>query len=351
MEKNTLLQPDLPLATLGAALGGEIKTSPETFQVTEIRPERPDGDGEHWILTIEKSGMSTEQVVDWLARACQCSRAAIGYAGLKDRWALAIQEFSVHLPKRELPDLTPLLPASLRILASARHRRKIRIGHLTGNHFRICLRGCHSDQARQQHAATTAAWIMRHGFPNYFGPQRFGRLGDNAQTGMAMLAGQRVQGNRKQRGLYLSAVRSELFNRVLANRLDGGYFTQLLDGDIAQLQGRSACFSVTTALVEHPRFAAGEIHPTGPLFGRDLMQPTGAPGDMEAHVAAAEAETIARLVDFAVQGERRALRVIPTDLSLAWEGDDLWFQFSLPRGSYATSLLREFMQSAHEKPW
>ncbi|MBF0137206.1 MAG: tRNA pseudouridine(13) synthase TruD [Magnetococcales bacterium] len=344
MEKNLLIQPDLPLATPGCSLGGEIKTTPETFQVTEIRPERPDGEGEHWILTIEKSGVTTEQVVDWLARACSCPRMAIGYAGLKDRWARATQEFSVHLPKRELPDLVPLQPPGVRLLAAARHRRKIRIGHLTGNHFRICLWGCQDTEAHQQRATAMAAWIIQHGFPNYFGPQRFGRQGDNAQTGMAMLAGQKVQGNRKQRGLYLSAVRSELFNRVLARRIQAGLFTRLLEGDIAQLQGRSACFAVTSADGEEPRFHAGEIHPTGPLFGRELLQPTGEPGAMEADVAAAEADILLRLSEFGVQGERRALRVIPADLVLAWEGSNLWLQFTLPRGAYATSLLREFMQ-------
>ncbi|MBF0178182.1 MAG: tRNA pseudouridine(13) synthase TruD [Magnetococcales bacterium] len=344
MEKNVLIQPDLPLASPGAGLGGEIKTTPETFQVTEIRPEQPDGNGEHWILTVERSGMTTEQVVDWLARSCASPRAAIGYAGLKDRWSLAVQAFSVHLPQRELPDLTPLLPAGLRILDAVRHRRKIRIGHLSGNHFRIFLSGAQCTPQHQEGAAMTAAWIKTYGFPNFFGPQRFGRAGDNVQNGLLMLAGEKTGGNRKQRGLYLSAVRSELFNQVLAKRLTTNRFTQLLDGDVAQLQGRSACFVVQSASLEQPRFAAGEIHPTGPLFGRSLLQPSGEPGNMEADIARTKAEAVTRLTEFSVQGERRALRVIPTDLTLTWEKKGLWLQFSLPRGAYATSLLREFMQ-------
>ncbi|MBF0624738.1 MAG: tRNA pseudouridine(13) synthase TruD [Magnetococcales bacterium] len=342
--KNAAIQPELPLATPGAGLAGEWKRDPADFQVTELRRDPPDGAGEHWVLTIEKIDLTTEMVAQWLARTFDRPLAAVGYAGLKDRWATTVQQFSIHVPgTAPLPDLATTVLPGLRILDAQRHQRKIRVGHLVGNRFRIRLRDCHSTPTHRQEAERVADALRHHGIPNWFGPQRFGRQEDNAAGGRLVLAGQLREKNRHRRGLLLSAVRSELFNRVLAERMHRGWFQRLLDGDVAQLEGRSACFSVSEAVVEQERFLRGDIHPTGPLFGSGLLRPEGEPGALEREVATLDAETVQALEQFGMKGDRRALRVIPKDLELTWEGGDLLLGFTLPKGTFATSLLREFL--------
>lgn len=322
-----------------------MRALPEDFQVEEWRPEPLSGDGEHWVVRIEKRGHNTDHVAQWLARACGVGREAVGFAGQKDRHALTIQDFSVHLPGRALPEgLADQAPEGVRLLETGRHRRKIRPGHLAGNRFRIRLRGC---RYRPEEAVATARRLTTEGVPNYFGPQRFGHDGGNVTHGREILAGARPQGgrhSRHQQGLYLSAVRSDLFNQVLAERIRAGLFQELLEGDVAMLAGRSACFRVEDLAAERPRFDTREILPTGPLYGRKLMAPTGRAGEMETAVAAAAGEVVAQLERAGLDGERRALILLPAGLELTWEGEDLLLAFTLPKGAYATVVLREFME-------
>ncbi|MBF0285584.1 MAG: tRNA pseudouridine(13) synthase TruD [Magnetococcales bacterium] len=330
-----------PLASPGGGLGGRLRESLEDFRVEELRPEPLSGEGEHWILRIEKRGLTTDQAAQWLAAACGCRREGIGHAGLKDRQGVTVQDLSVHLPGKSLPSLAP--PPGLTLLTVDRHHRKIRPGHLAGNRFVVRLRGVEGERGRGEEAA---AWLLRHGVPNYFGEQRFGRDGDNAAQGRRLLSGERMPRlDRHQRGILLSAVRSELFNDVLAERIRRGWFTRLLPGDVAQLEGRSACFRVEDAGVEGERFQRGEIHPTGPLFGKGLMSPTGEPGALEEAVGGTAAQTLAQLADAGLEGARRALRILPKGFEMAWEGEDLLLRFDLPRGAYATTLLRELRES------
>lgn len=334
-----------PLSGAGAGLGGVMRAEPEDFRVEEWRPEPLSGDGEHWVVRIEKRGHNTDHVAQTLARLCGVGREAVGFAGQKDRHAVTVQDFSIHLPGRGLPEgWAAALPEGVGVLEVGRHRRKIRPGHLAGNRFSIRLRDC---APRPDAARAVAERLLRHGAPNYFGPQRFGHEGGNVALGRALLAGIQVEGRRPtrhQRGMYLSAVRSELFNAVLAERIRAGWFQALLSGDVAMLAGRGACFRVEEVEAERPRFERGEIWPTGPLFGRKLMQPTGVPGEMEAAVAAEAGEVLAQLEGMGMEGERRALMMVPAGLTLTWEGRDVVFSFTLPKGGYATVVLREFME-------
>lgn len=349
-EKFETIQPELPRVSPGGGLAGQWKREPGDFRVEEVRPEPLTGEGHHWVFTIEKTGQTTDFVTRWLAESCGFKKREIGYAGLKDRQAVAIQDFSVPATGKEpLPDLAALVPEGVRILHVGRHRRKIRVGHLTGNRFKILVRGEFIDADIRQRAEAAMTWIARHGVPNWFGPQRFGWGGGNVAAGLDVLARGREatrRMDRLQRGLMLSAVRSEMFNVVLQRRVAGGWFTTLLDGDIAQLDGKSACFPVAVAGAEAERFVAGAIHPTGPLFGSGMMTPTGIPGELEAGVVAERGEVFEQMVAFGLEGARRAVRIIPREFSWEWCGEGVWLFFTLPKGAFATSLLRELMEES-----
>ncbi|MEO5364758.1 MAG: tRNA pseudouridine(13) synthase TruD [Magnetococcus sp. WYHC-3] len=345
-EIDAIFQPELPVAWPRLGLGGTIKSVPEDFRVEEWRPVPPEGAGPHLVLRVEKRALTTDQAAHLLAQALGVPRDGVGYAGLKDRQGITIQDFSVPWAEgRGLPE-TLALPGDLRVLSLTRDRRKIRVGHLSGNHFRVRLRwpaGGEPQPRREAPVAERVALIAARGVPNWFGPQRFGRDGDNFAQGREMLLSPRGRRmDRHQRGLLLSAIRSELWNRVLHERLNRGVWDSLLPGDVAQLAGRSACFAVVDWHEESRRCALGEIHPTGPLFGAGLMRPTGEADALEQAVAAGEAELLAALERMGMEGARRALRVIPQNMTLTWEEGDAVLAFTLPRGCYATSVLREF---------
>ncbi|KAB7627968.1 tRNA pseudouridine(13) synthase TruD [Alkalilimnicola sp. S0819] len=329
---------------LGRAL---LRASPEDFRVFEELPFSPTGAGEHLMLRVRKRGWNTDAVAGLLAQRFGVGRQAVSYAGLKDRWAVTEQWFSVHLPGTEAA--LPALDEGVEILQAARHDRKLRRGALSGNRFSLRLRAVESAAAP---LSARLGLIARLGVPNYFGEQRFGRSGDNVSRARALLAGEFRTRNRNLRGILYSAARSELFNRVLAARLAQRSWDRPLEGDVMMLDGRSACFSGEpgdTALAR--RMALMDIHPTGPLPGKGGLEPVGAAGELEQQVLADEAELIAGLVRAGLDGARRALRLRVGGLRWHFPApDQLQLDFSLPAGAYATAVVRELCAAYEEKP-
>lgn len=341
-------EPGLARAHGAPALRARIRSVPEDFQVEELPGFEPSGSGEHLLLTIEKRGMNTAFAAKRIAAWAGVGELAIGYAGLKDRHALTRQRFSVHLPKRVAPDLATLQEASssgegLRVLDSAWHAKKLPRGALAGNRFVLTLRELEGERAAIE--ARLQALAAR-GVPNYFGEQRFGRDGDNVANALAMFGGRRVR--REQRSLLLSAARSELFNRVLAARVNADCWDRPLDGEVWMLDGSRSVFGPepfddTLAA----RLAAFDIHTSGPLWGRGELRSRAAAAAIEQAALDGEdaAALRAGLEQAGLNQERRALRLRPAGLGWRWieasEGPALELDFVLPAGAYATVVLAE----------
>ncbi len=152
---------------------------------------------------------------------------------------------------------------------------------------------------------------------------------------------------RKLLRLYLSAYQSSLFDRLVRMRLDT--LDILWPGDLAFKHENGACFYVEDAAVEQPRAERLEISPSGPLFGYKMQMARGAAGVLEESLLGKEGvrcEDFRLAAGLAMEGERRPLRVPLREGAAAGEGSDLLVSFSLPRGSYATSVLREIMKPA-----
>ncbi|CAN6484276.1 unnamed protein product [Victoria cruziana] len=173
-----------------------------------------------------------------LAEAAGVQDRDVGYAGLKDRYALTRQWFSIYLPKGDTPDLTQLQHPEFKVLSQSRHVKKLRPGDLQGNRFRIVLRDVNGDPGALEAIEVNLKAIAAHGVPNYFGAQRFGFDGGNVEQGRAMLAREIRVRNPKKKGIYLSAVRSFVFNEVLALRIQQGLWGQTLPGDVLDEAGR-----------------------------------------------------------------------------------------------------------------
>jgi len=323
-----------------------IRETLEDFAVDEIPLYAPSGEGAHTFVRIEKRDATTEQVAAALARAARVTPGDVGYAGRKDRRAVARQWFSV-------PGLDPARALALdlpgaRALEAARHPHKLRTGQLRGNAFAIAVRGV--DAAAAQRARERLEGIARVGLANRFGVQRFGRAGDNAERGRALLDGRLRLGDRRAARFLLSSLQAAAFNEVLARRplaLD-----EVEAGDVAQVVASGGLFVVEDAEREGRRAASFEISATGPIFGLGRSrerEPTGAPGAREREVLDAMGVTRrAPLPGLRLPGARRPLRV-PVAAAVAEHGGDvLRLRFELPPGSYATVLIEDLFEGELE---
>lgn len=389
------------LSSVIPGTGGVIKQVPEDFQVTELPAYEPCGSGEHLYLTIEKRGITTLEAISRIAKKLQLPEREIGYAGMKDSVGVTRQTLSVQRVKPE--DLSRVTFDGLEVLAAVRHSNKLKLGHLKGNHFRIVIRDVVADAL--ENASKVISLLTQRGVPNHFGYQRYGVQGNSHLIGAAMLKrdwkgavdhlignpdmvrdeewrsaiGAYQQGDlpaalrlmpRHCRGerdilqrlvsrpeawekafqalhprmkkLYLSACQSYLFDKLVDLRLNE--IDRVRHGDLAWKHVNGACFLVEDVEAEASRAAQFEISATGPMYGCKMKQPTGEVLAMEERILAAEGlqpENFDLGIGLRMEGERRPLRVPLEDCQVSADGDNLILEFSLPKGSYATSVVRE----------
>ena len=332
--------PEMPWFLGAPQATGVIRFRPEDFVVEEVARVSPEGQGSHLWLWVEKRAANTEWVARELARAAACAPRDVGYAGLKDRHAVTRQWFSVPgadgLEKR----LESAAIEDARILESRRHTRKLKRGTLDGNRFQLRIRGFSGDEGQLQERLEK---IRAHGVPNYFGPQRFGNRGQNVEQGFRLLQGNaRIPHHKKS--IYLSAMRSFLFNQVLAERVRRGDWNTIIPGDLAMLDGTQSIFPCENPDAEiEDRVKRHDIHPTGPMPGEKGSRPAGLSAEVEQAVLGNWPQLIELLCAQRVHAERRSLRLCPAGLEWRFEDGDLVLVFGLPPGSYATTVLREIL--------
>lgn len=311
--------PQWPPAYPASGASATLKHLNQDFMVTELPLQGPTGEGEHLWLEVEKNGANTAFVAQRLAEAAGRHERDVGFAGLKDRHAITRQWFSIHLPKGDTPDLTRLEHPEFRVMSQSRHVKKLRRGDLHGNRFRIVLRDVTGSPGAIEDSLKAVA---SQGAPNYFGAQRFGHAGSNVEKGRALLAREIRVRDVKKKGLYLSAVRSFVFNEVLALRIRQGLWGKTLPGDVMDTAGR----------------------PTGPLWGRGRVISTDEAQALENSVAQQHARLCEGMEYAGLNQERRALVASPMAMSWQWmQPDQLVLTFSLAAGMFATSVLNEIL--------
>ena len=288
---------------------GKIKTMPNDFIVEEQLPFQPYGSGEHAFLQIEKKGENTEYIARLLARFAGVRQRDIGYAGLKDRHAITTQWFSVWMPGRDDLDWKLIETENIKVLQATRHLRKLKRGVLLGNKFQLLIRDWLGNKALFEEQLQQ---VKEQGFPNYFGPQRFGREGQNINKALSIFEGTKVK--RDQRGIYLSAARSYLFNQVLAERVKESNWNHVVSGDVLIFDRSNSYFqsdSLDEVLLQ--RVKVGELHPTGMLFGKGDVETKEAAFCIERDVIEKNPLLANGLVNFGLTQDRRALRVFAMD--------------------------------------
>jgi len=331
--------PEWSRAHGSSLIRGLVKQTPADFEVVENLGFALTGDGEHDYLWIEKSGANTTWVARSLAQHAGIDQRDVGYAGLKDRHAITRQWFSVRRPSGEGTDWDDLNMDGVQILGSDRHQRKLKRGVHAGNRFRITLREVRTDGVDVQRRLET---IGACGIPNYFGAQRFGHGGNNLRLAAGLAAGKRLR--RDQRSIALSAARSFLFNEILGARVADGTWDIALPGDTLNLDGSGSVFAPTEIDDEIVRRTAElDVHPTGALWGDADSDADSASAILEREVAGRYPEYVQCLRAARMRPARRALRAAVRELAWEIDGSDMCLRFSLDRGSFATSVIRELI--------
>jgi len=389
-------------------VGGGIKERLEDFRVEEVPLYEACGEGTHVYVRVTKAGIPTPEAVNRIARQAGVPAREVGFAGLKDARAVTTQRMSIeHVDPARLDGYRD---GQMAVEVIGRHTNKLRAGHLRGNGFVIRIRGV--GPAQLDAAGAVLEVLRRRGVPNYFGPQRFGARGDTAALGEALIRGDDaefaatflgrslpgdppdckaardafdtgfldralkrwprhyvnerkavaafkrkrrpadvVRGlDRRMKRLYVSAFQSEIFNEVLAERIDT--LDRVFDGDLAEKADNGAIFPVEDAAAEQPRAERFEISPTGIVVGFRSRLAGGEPGRIEAAALArhnVSGEDFRRVGPLKPKGTRRALRFALEAPSLAAGADEhgeyVELTFAAPSGCYATVALREIMKT------
>jgi tRNA pseudouridine13 synthase len=325
---------ELPYVTADLpGVGGVLRASDDDFVVDEQLPYAPSGAGEHVLARIEKRGLTTPQAVERLARAVGVSARDVGVAGMKDRHAVTRQW--VSLPPPVTPEqIRAVTLDGVRMLEAERHPHKLRTGHVRSNNFRLIVRGAHDVELARAILDRLAI------APNWYGEQRFGRDGDNAAKGKAIVLGAPGPRDRRLARLLVSAFQSQLFNEWLIARIADGLFARVIAGDILHKVGGGQ-FVCEDPAADEPRL--GEVVVTGPMFGERMRRPPdGSP-------AAAREDAIRGSVDFSsvrrlAEGTRRDAAIVVRDASVTPIANGIEVCFSLPGGAYATAVMRELMK-------
>lgn len=323
---------------------GLLKASPEDFVVVEDLGFEPDGEGEHILVRILKNGCNTRFVADALAKFLKIHAREVSFAGQKDKHAVTEQWLCARVPGKEMPDLSAFQLEGCKVLEYARHKRKLRLGALKGNAFTLVLR----EVSQRDEVESRLQAINTGGVPNYFGAQRFGIGGSNLQGALRWAQSDAPVRDRNKRSFWLSAARSALFNQIVSERLKKTDFNQVVDGDALQLAGRGSWFVATQEeLAElQRRVDEKELMVTASLPGSGEW---GTQRDALAFEQSAIAEEHALqslLLREKVDASRRAMLLYPQQLSWNWWDDvTVELRFWLPAGSFATSVVRELINT------
>lgn len=277
----------------------------------------PSGEGEHLFLHIKKRDQNTQWVAGLLSTLAGIKRNDVSFSGLKDRFAVTTQWFSLYLPGRELT-LDQLQHDDFEILTITRHNKKLRRGMHSGNQFRLVLREFSALEDQFEHIEARLQKIAQDGVPNYFGEQRFGQDCGNLHQAQILIDRDQLKGNRRGTGMILSAARSWLYNLVVAERIRRDNWSTAMEV---------------------------ETQPGAPLWGRGRSTAAGDLAELEQQILADWQSWCYALEHAGLKQERRATVLVPDALQWKRLGpDQLELSFGLVAGGFATVVLREIAE-------
>ncbi|HNT60378.1 MAG TPA: tRNA pseudouridine(13) synthase TruD [Candidatus Bilamarchaeaceae archaeon] len=384
-----------------SGIGGEIKFDAESFLVEEImqdgtvlekgkRVERGGEEGRFSHFVVQKSDWTTAAAVKEISRRLHVGQSRFDYAGTKDKTAVSVQLMSAFdIPPEKI---LAVRVKDIEILGAWGAAEKVKMGDLLGNRFTIGWRGENGDVEGRANAIHLE---LGGKFPNYFGPQRFGSTRHNTHIIGEMLVARQFEeaameflcatagelneksvGARKALGehmdfaralrefpahlrperamlswlarnandfvgafrqlprptllMFVHAFQSYLFNEMVSERVKGG--------EVAPEEGEYFCAEMGGfPMVEEK----GDAWLCGRIIGYETVPNAREREILDKYGISPRDFKIKSVPEISSKGAYRALLAPYVGFSFT----ENKFRFSLPSGSYATSLLREFMDA------
>jgi len=404
-------------------IGGEIRVKYEEFYVEEILETLPSGEGPNTWFFIEKVGRNTLDVILDIARNLRISRKRMGFAGMKDKRAVTRQWLCISNTDPEMIKKIKNLEEELynvKILKIIQNEKKLRIGQLKGNKFRILIRNSDNPERDAKIAEDILAKLSIIGVPNYYGWQRFGKSRPNTHlVGKALIRnnlkdavdsyigkpydaepehikdarriyeegyledshekmpasmryekmmlkvlikelGKKDELNETSyrlaieslpkplKRMFVHAYQSFLFNKAVSERVKFG-INKYVEGDIIIDNQEHLIHEIKEDEIDEliENFKADS---TAPLFGTKVPLANFKVGEMERKILKDENldkkdfECV-KMPKLGSHGLRRAIRFKIWDTSAEHTDEGVLVGFSIPKGCYATAVLREIMKS------
>jgi tRNA pseudouridine13 synthase len=327
-----------------SGIDGDFKSCPEDFVVDEELAYEASGEGQHLFVRLEKRGQSMEELLRRIRGSLDLAQSEIGYAGMKDKLAVTRQWFS--FPRQVEDRLDRLEGEGISVLGVRPHNHKLKIGHLRGNQFRIVLRNATVGQVDA--VKLLLEGLERHGLANMYGSQRFGADFESVRMGYDVVMGRmKVSAmSRMKRRFVISAIQSYLFNQTLRFRFERELVRRVLAGDLMKKRETGGMFITDDPVVEQKRLDAGELVITGPMFGKKMKLPRAEALELEKEVLSGLAMSHHSFDAFHTlgSGTRRPLLFFPSQCGVEEQPEGLVLSFFLPKGCYATVLVREVLK-------
>ncbi|ARR00859.1 tRNA pseudouridine(13) synthase TruD [Campylobacter porcelli] len=368
MESSPIFKP--LLTTTHTPINAHFSKNASDFVVREIPLYEFSGNGEHLVMQIQKKGLSTSEALSILASATGAKVRDFGYAGLKDKEGMTTQYISI--PAKFQSAIANFSYDNIKILNTTRHNNKLRIGHLKGNHFFIRLKKVLPSEAQKLKNAINL--IDSRGFANYFGYQRFGKFANNYQNAKELLTAMAngdkkilKKYNPKLRDFLISAYQGELFNRYLSKRVEISRFCdsfsikelaeiykfdmdtikdlksqkqffKLIRGEVMGHYPFGRLFLCEDLSCEVEKFIQRDRTSCGLLLGSKAYEASGVAMQIERDIIGTE------FIKF-MNGSRRFNWVWADEMRYSYNEEEAQFSlsFTLQKGSYATTLLREIL--------
>lgn len=410
--------------TLQKGIGGQIRTKYEDFYVEEIPESEPSGEGPNTWFFIEKIGRETLDVVLDVAQELHVDRKRMGFAGMKDKRAVTRQWLCVANSETEqIKELEDKL-YKVKILKIMQNEKKLRIGQLIGNKFKLIIRDTENPELDAEITREVLEELMERGVPNYFGWQRFGKNRPNTHVVGKMLLESDLKkvvdayiGNpypeepehikevrqmyddgyleeslesmprgmryekmmlktllkemkkknvdnidsldeksfkraieslpKPLKRMFVHAYQSYLFNKAVSERTKLG-IDKYVEGDILIDNEEHLVHEFGDEI--NDRIKNFEVHSTAPLFGSKVPLAGGELGEMEQKILDDEGVTleefkVPKMPRLGSHGLRRAMRFKIWDTSAKSTDEGVLVEFSIPKGCYATAVLREIMKN------
>jgi len=330
-------------------IGGRIRARAEDFIVEEVSQYEPSGQGSHLYVNITRKNQTTRDLQLKLAELFDLRPQSIGTAGLKDKFAVTTQTFSILFEKndKQADDVVTSIRdhLNLKVNWAKFHDKKLRVNHLTGNRFKILITDIRIPKSQAyERSLRIVEMIHQRGLPNYYGDQRVGKDGKNVREGWSILQGQKRFKDRWLSRILVSAYSSYLCNRYLAERMRRGLFDHLIPGDIVQNHKTGEHYWVNDLSADQSRYEAREVSFTAPMFGYKMSKTRGESAALEEEIFEESRMSNKKYKRMNVIGTRRIGRLTPRiKVSKASRGIQL--SFMLQKGGYATTLLREFLKN------